>query len=143
MALRNDGLSITAIADKIGLSRVTVRKYVKADGFPEWSFRRTPLSAGTRHGEYLRTRWEDGVQDALTLWQELQLRGFHGSLRTVQRAVVPWRQGPTLRGRHTRRISRPPHEATWDHRPPSAAQAVWLLLLPIERLTAHQVAPSS
>jgi transposase len=139
MALRNDGLSITAIANKIGLSRVTVRKYVKADGFPEWSFRRTPLSAGTRHGEYLRTRWEEGVQDALTLWQELQQRGFHGSLRTVQRAVVPWREGPTLRGRHTRRLSRPPHEATWDHRPPSAAQAVWLLLLPIDRLTAHQV----
>jgi transposase len=116
MALRNDGLSITAIADKIGLSRVTVRKYVKADGFPEWSSRRTPLSPGTRHGEYLRTRWEDGVQDALTLWQELQQRGFHGSLRTVQRAVVPWREGPTLRGRHTRRINRPPHQATWDHR---------------------------
>src|SRR5437870_476229 len=88
--------------------------------------------------EYLRTRWEEGIQDALTLWQELQQRGFHGSLRTVQRAVVPWRAGPTLRGRHTRRISRPAHEATWDHRPPSAAQAVWLLLLPVERLTAHQ-----
>ena len=29
--------------------------------------------------------------------------------------------------------------ATWDHRPPSAAQAVWLLLLPLDRLTAHQV----
>ena len=80
-----------------------------------------------------------GVQDALTLWQELQQRGFHGSLRTVQRAVVPWREGPTLRGRHTRRLSRPPHEATWDHRPPSAAQAVWLLLLPLDRLTTHQV----
>jgi transposase len=139
MALRTDGLSLTAIADKVGLSRVTVRRYVNADGFPEWPSRRTPLSAGTRHGEYLRTRWEEGVQDALALWQELQQRGFHGSLRTVQRAVVPWRDGPTLRGRHTRRLSRLPHEATWDHRPPSAAQAVWLLLLPLDRLTTQQV----
>jgi transposase len=139
VALHADGLSITAIAAKVGLVRSTVRKYLRADGFPEWPSRRTPLSAGTKHGEYLRTRWEEGVQDALTLWQELQQRGFHGSLRTVQRAVVPWRAGPTLRGRHTRRISRPPLEATWDHRPPSAAQAVWLLLLPLDRLTAHQV----
>jgi transposase len=139
MALHADGLSITAIAARVGLSRVTVRKYVSADGFPEWPSRRTHLSAGTRHGEYLRTRWEEGVQDALTLWLELQQRGFRGSLRSVQRAVVPWREGPTLRGRHTRRLSRPPHDATWDHRPPSAAQAVWLLLLPHDRLTAHQV----
>jgi transposase len=139
MALHADGLSITAIAAKVGLCRPTVRKYVSSDEFPEWPSRRTPLSAGTRHGEYLRTRWEDGVQDALTLWQELQQRGFHGSLRTVQRAVVPWREGPALRGRHTRRLNRPPQEATWDHRPPSAAQAVWLLLLPLHRLTAHQV----
>jgi len=139
MALHADGLSITAIAAKVGLCRPTVRKYVSAGGFLEWPSRRTPLSAGTRHGEYLRTRWEEGVQDALTLWQELQQRGFRGSLRAVQRAVVPWRAGPTLRGRHTRRLSRPPLEATWDHRPPSAAQAVWLLLLPLDRLTAHQV----
>src|SRR6266849_10611367 len=139
MALHADGLSITAIAAKVGLVRSTVRKYVSADGFPEWPSRRTPLSAGTRYCEYLRTRWEEGVQDALTLWQELQQRGFDGSLRTVQRAVVPWREGPTLRGRHTRRLSRPPRQATWDHRPPSAAQAVWLLLLPRDRLTTQQV----
>ena len=87
MALHADGLSITAIAAKVGLCRSTVRKYLRADGFPEWSSRRTLLSAGTRHGEYLRTRWEEGVQDALTLWQELQQRGFHGSLRSIPIAL--------------------------------------------------------
>src|SRR3982074_3621577 len=105
MALHADGLSITAIAAKVGLCRPTVRKYVSADGFPEWPSRRTPLRAGTKHGEYLRTRWEEGVQDALTLWQELQQRGFHGSPRTVQRAVGPRREGPSLGGRPPRRGS--------------------------------------
>jgi transposase len=138
MRLHADGLSITAIAAEVGLSRMTVRKYVRADGFPEWSSRRTRLSAGTVHGEYLHRRWEEGVQDALTLWRELQQHGYRGSLRSVQRAVVPWRTGPTLRGRHTRRLGRKPQAVTWDHRPPSAAQAVWLLLLPLDRLTPEQ-----
>ena len=138
MRLRGEGFSITAIADEVGLTRQTVRKYVRADGFPEWAPRRTPLSAGTRHGEYLRTRWAEGVQDALTLWRELEQRGYRGSLRTVQRAVVPWRHGPALRGRHTRRLGRKPREVKWEHRPPSAAQAVWFLLLPLDRLTVEQ-----
>jgi transposase len=138
MRLRADGLSITAIAAEVGLSRMTVRKYVRAEGFPEWPSRRTRLSAGTVHGEYLRRRWAEGVQDALTLWRELQQHGYHGSLRSVQRAVVPWRTGPTLRGRHTRRLGRKPQAVTWDHRPPSAAQAVWLLLLSLDRLTREQ-----
>jgi len=138
MRLYSEGRSITAIAAEVGLTRQTVRKYVRADGFPEWSPRRTPLSAGTVHGEYLRTRWAEGVQDALTLWQELEQRGYRGSPRTVQRAVAPWRDGPTPRGRHTRRLGRKPRDVTWDHRPPSAAQAVWLLLLPLDRLTPEQ-----
>jgi transposase len=138
MRLHAEGLSITAIAAEVGLSRMTVRKYVRAEGFPEWPSRRTRLSAGTVHGEYLHRRWAEGVQDALTLWRELQQQGYRGSLRSVQRAVVPWRTGPTLRGRHTRRLGRKPQAVTWDHRPPSAAQAVWLLLLPLDRLTPEQ-----
>ena len=104
MALHADGLSISAIAAKVGLDRSTVRKYLRADGFPEWSARRTPLSAGTKHGEYLRTRWEEGVQDALTLWQELQQRGFHGSLRMALLCLVPtglWASWHFFRSAHT------------------------------------------
>ena len=138
MALQAQGQSITAIAARVGLSRMTVRTYVHAGSCPEWAPRRTRLRAGTRYGESLRTRWDEGVQDALPLWQELHGRGYRGSLRTVQRAVQPWRRGPALRGRYTRRLRRPPSASTWAHRPPSAAQAVWLLLRPLARLTGDQ-----
>jgi hypothetical protein len=70
--------------------------------------------------------------------RELEQRGYRGSLRTVQRAVASWREGPTPRGRNTRRLGRKPPDVTWDHRPPSAAQAVRLLLLPLDRLTIEQ-----
>ncbi len=138
VSLQAQGLSLTAIASQVGLSRPTVRKYLQADSFPEWAPRRTGLSPGTRHGEHLRARWRDGIQDATVLWQELQARGYRGSVRTVQHAVTPWRDGPALRGRPAHRLSRPPTEATWAHRPPSAAQAAWWLLQPLTTLTATQ-----
>ena len=83
IALRQDGWSLTEIGAIVGLSRPTVRKYVNAGSFPEWPARRTKLSAGTAHASYLQTRWQDGCRDATVLWQELQARGFTGSLRMV------------------------------------------------------------
>lgn len=138
VALHAQGLSATAIAVQVGLSRPTVRKYLQADGFPEWAPRRTGLSPGTRHGDYLQARWQEGIQDATVLWQELQARGYRGSVRTVQHAVKPWRDGPALRGRPAHRLSRPPTEATWTHRPPAATQATWWLLQPVAALTPTQ-----
>jgi transposase len=138
VALHGRGLSTAAIAAQVGLSRPTVRKYLQAGSFPEWAPRRTGLSPGTRHGEYLRTRWQQGIQDATVLWLDLQARGYRGSVRTVQHAVKPWRDGPALRGRQAHRLSRPPTEATWAHRPPSATQATWWLLQPVTALTPTQ-----
>jgi transposase len=138
VALHAQGHSLTAIAAQVGLSRPTVRTYVRAGRFPERSARRTLLSPGTTHGEYVRTRWQEGVQDAQVVWDELRTRGYRGTVRTVQRAVAAWREGPALRGRHTRRLPRRATPATWDHRPPSAAQAVWWLLRPVETLTAEE-----
>ncbi len=73
------GASLTAIAQQMGLARSTVRKYVHADGFPEWPPRRTPLHAGAVHMTYLRERWAAGCRDATILWAELRERGFTGS----------------------------------------------------------------
>jgi len=83
ITLRQDGWSLTEIAALEDLSRPTVRKYVTAGSFPEWSARRTKLSAGTAHASYLQARWQAGCRDATVLWQELQARGFTGSLRMV------------------------------------------------------------
>jgi transposase len=78
------------------------------------------------------------VQDAQVRWTERWARGDRGTVRTVQRAVATWRTGPALRGRHTRRLPRRAAPVTWEHRPPSAAQAVWWLLRPLDTLTAEE-----
>jgi len=140
VALREQGWSITAIGEQVGLSRPTVRKYLQAGAFPEWPARRTALSAGTPHAEHLRRRWMDGCHDATTLWQELRGRGFRGSLRTVQRAVAGWGARPRRRGRAAK-LPRPPDTvAPPPARPPSARHAVWLLLPPVDQLTPTQQA---
>lgn len=141
LALHQQGLTLTAIAAQLDLSRPTVRKYVQADGFPEWASRRTLLRPGSPHAEYLRTQWEAGVDDAVELWRELQARGFRGSARTVQHAVAAWRAGPVPKRRQPRGRRHAPTSVTWRHRPPSARQAVWLVLSAPDRLTEteHQM----
>jgi transposase len=151
IALHQEGLSLTAIAQQVSLARSTVRKYVHADGFPEWPPRRTPLHAGSVHTTYLQERWAAGCHDATILWTELRGRGFTGSLRMVQRAVAGWRPSPRVRGPRTQmddqlgssegacNSTAPPHASL--PAPPrglSPQQAVWLLLCPEAELTATQ-----
>jgi transposase len=138
IALRREGRSIAAIAAALGLSRPTVRTYVRAGEFPEWSARRTKLGAGTAHGTRLRARWNAGCRDATLLWQDLRARGFTGSLRMVQRAVAGWRVEPGRRGRAAKRVGVVPRPAPPRPRPPSPRQAVWLLLRPVDVLEPTQ-----
>jgi transposase len=140
VALYRAGYTLTAIAREVGLCRPTVRKYVHAGGFPEWPARRTKLSAGTAHGTYLQARWNAGCRDATILWAALRARGFTGGLRMVQRAVADWRVEPGRRGRAAKRAGGVPAPAPARPRPPSARQAVWLLLRPSEDLEPAQQA---
>jgi transposase len=149
IALYQAGRSLTAIAQQVGLSRPTVHKYVHADGFPEWPPRRTPLHAGSVYTAYLQERWAAGCHDATMLWTELQDRGFTGSLRMVQRAVASWRSAPRVRSPRARLNQQPCSAVSPDHEadpphpslptPPrglSPQQAVWVLLRPVESLSA-------
>jgi transposase len=138
IALRQEGWSLTEIGMLVGLSRPTVRKYVRAGSFPEWPARKTRLSAGTPAVTLLQQRWQEGYRDATVLWGELQAQGFTGSLRMVQRAVSSWRVEPPRTGWLARRTGSRPQPAPPRPRPPSARQAVWLLLRPIEDLEPEQ-----
>jgi hypothetical protein len=115
--LYQQGWLLADIGAEVGLSPPTVRKYVRATSFPEWGPRRIALGPGTRHGEYVRSRWQAGVREATLLWQELQAQGYHGTLRSVQRAVRAWRERPLGRSGQPPQRPRPAPAPTWDHRP--------------------------
>ncbi len=138
VALHRAGWSITAIAAKLGLARPTVRKYVHADASPAVPPRGHLLRAGTPHAAYLQRRWTEGCQDAPRLHEELQARGFTGSVRMVQRAVSGWRAGPRRRGRRPLDAPQGGHVSPPQVHPLSSRQATWLLLRSLDTLTAEE-----
>jgi transposase len=137
-ALHRAGWSITAIGERLGLCRQTVRKYVQSDAFPEWAPRRTLLRAGSAHAAYLRKRWGEGCHDAKTLHKEVRARGFTGSVRMVQRAVAGWREEPGRRGRRAPVAGAGECAAPPQPRRLSPRQATWLLLRPLDALNDEE-----
>jgi transposase len=139
IALHQEGKSLRALSEQLGLSRMTARKYLRAGGFPELAARRSLLGADSPHGAYLRERWAEGSTNAAELYRELQARGFTGSAGTVRRWVGAWRDSPARRGRPARRASRGIAPKPPSVRPPPPRQVLWLLLRsPEERSPAQQ-----
>ena len=117
MEMARQGLSQREIGRQCGLSRKTVRRWLRADGFPE---RRRSLrhSSVEVHREYLEQRWQQGCHNAAQLWRELQTQGFAGRPHTLR----DWLQKQYGRRRErqkqpTPRPSQPrtsPRKVTWQ-----------------------------
>ena len=77
------GLSQREIGRQCGLSRKTVRRWIKTGDFPERK-RHHRHSSVEAHREYLEQRWQQGCHNAAQLWRELQTRGFAGRPHTIR-----------------------------------------------------------
>jgi transposase len=124
--LRQAGHSVSAIARTLGLTRITVRKYLRAEACPVRVRHSRLLGPTSPHVAYLRERWAAGCDNAALLWAELRARGFTGSAGSVRRFLGAWRTTPRRRGRQPRppagRAPAPPPA------PPSPRQVRWWLL---------------
>jgi transposase len=140
-ALHRQGRSISAISRATGVTRPTVRRWLRAADLPERAPRPCRLHALSPHAAYLRARWDAGCRDAAALWRELRGRGFRGSAVTVRRHVQRWRAYPYQRraaGRPAAPGARPAPAPAASPRAPSPRQARWWLLTPPGRLTPAQ-----
>lgn len=130
-ALRATGLSIREVTKRLGLSRVTVRKYLRAEQFPERAGRRSASPSLARWDGPLRTRWAEGCTNARVLWEELTALGFRGSKRAVREYVSGWRK-----------TSSAATDLAPPTRPlplrPSSQQVRWWLTLPETELEPSQ-----
>lgn len=138
IALHRQGLSQREIGRQLGLSRITVRRYISADGFPERASRPKRPTNLTPYEPYLRERWTAGCRNAGLLWREIRERGFTGSASSVRLFLAAWRTVPGKGGRTPRNgqadngsSAAPVVQPT---RPLSPRQARWLLLRSIEDL---------
>lgn len=136
--LLTGGLSIRAITEQTGLSRITVRKYARADQFPQasWPKRGSMMSEWDPH---LRARWAQGCHDANILWRELRALGFRGASRTVRRHVASWRIPEAVRSADTPLQSAAPSTSSSPGKRPSPRQVRWWLVLPeVELMDAQR-----
>jgi transposase len=108
MRLHRLGWGTRRLAQQFGCSRTTVRRYVAAGGWQPF--------AGARRGrkldgveEWLRERFHRHRGNADVVRQDLEReRGIKVSLRTVERAVQPYRRELAAEARATLRFETPP-----------------------------------
>ena len=125
-----------AIAEKLGISRYAVRRYVNADTFPERRPHRRRPSMLDPFEPYLRKRWKEGCRNGMQLWRELRERGYPGSRKRVAQWVQQRRKepAPTTPKKYLSRSGGLP-SGSGAARGSSPRQQVWLLLREPEDLS--------
>lgn len=89
--LRQAGQSTRAIATHLGMSRRTVRTYLRAETCPMPGPRRHRRSLVDAWVPYLRARWAEGQRDAIGLFREIKALGFPGGRSIVCTRLARWR----------------------------------------------------
>jgi transposase len=125
-AAHQRGLTKGAIAREFGITRLTIRRYLRAKEFPERAprQRRSELDS---FREYLEKRWAEGCHNASQLCRELRQQGYGGRRSRVKEYVQPWRAG-----------SSPPSSKPRRTLPNVRLVALWLTKLPMQRSPDEQ-----
>jgi len=89
--LKQQGWSVSAIADELNLDRKTVRKHLVEAPQPYKRENPAPCKIDP-YRPYLRERWEQGVHNACKLLEEIRSRGYNGGYSQLKLVVLPWRE---------------------------------------------------
>lgn len=89
--LKQQGWSVSAIADELHLDRKTVRKHLLDAPQPYKRENPAPCKIDP-YRPFLRERWEKGVHNARKLLDEIRVRGYDGGYSQLKLAVTPWRE---------------------------------------------------
>ncbi|HLI57315.1 MAG TPA: ISL3 family transposase [Actinomycetota bacterium] len=84
-ARAGEGLSKEAIAERLGLNRKTVYKYLALTAPPTRRHGWRQESALAPYEGYLLRRWAEGCRKARRLWREIQAQGYPGAYQNVVR----------------------------------------------------------
>jgi transposase len=132
--LQRQGVSHQGIVRTLAMSPDTVRRYVRADTFPE----RAQYGLGSRLDASLpslHAGWAPGVRTPAALWRELRGQGYPGTVRVIERDVL--RLGQRLKGLTPHESAQFLQVAT-TFKTPSVRQVTSWLQRPPPVLTAEQ-----
>ncbi len=139
-SLRKQGLSHYVIAEVLGISRPTVRRFLATEHFPERHTgpraRRTSILAPYR--SFLAERWQAGCHNAHQLFREAKARGYSGSQAQLGRLIAGWRKLLPPASPPSQVKPRPTPTSPPKQQKISSQQASWLFILREEQLTAQQ-----
>jgi transposase len=128
-ALHRQEWSNRAIAQQLGIGRMTVVRSLQAPTFPERKGHTTTgKSVLTPYKERLLKRWNAGCREALQLFRDLQRRGYTGSYPTVARYIQRLRQAQGLRPREQHPGPGLPLVMEGRHKPLTTRRATRLVL---------------
>jgi transposase len=127
-ALHANGACVAHIAREVGISRMTVYRYLR-DGPPQR--KRHSVHGKLRvlepYEPHLLRRWAEGCRTATVLWREIQGQGYRHSVSNVQRFVAELRRaGPPPMGKARTALTKP-------HGPPPRQVAAIVLRRPAQR----------
>lgn len=125
--LHQQGWSLRAIAQHMGMERKTVRKYLHASQCPHPQARPSRSSRLDRYKPYLLERWNAGCRNAIKLLREIQAQGFDGKRSIVRAYLTQLRKAQGLPPR-----SRSPFGTDSSHdplqRPPTLRNLTWSII---------------
>ena len=124
VALRKQGFSHQAIAERVGVGHSTVQRWIEAGTFLERK-RREQASQLDPYLPFIRKRWEEGCHNMARLSRELTTKGYQGSYESVRNLVNSLRQGDR-------------HAPLQKETPLSSRQAAWVFLRRPEELTTEE-----
>jgi hypothetical protein len=132
--LREEGLSLKAIARTIGIERRTVRRWLKAGHAPTWRHADRGTSILDPYKAWLDERWRSGCNNAAALWRELWNRGFAGQYTVVRDwATQRRRQDPPVERKQA--VRNPALSMSRTSEPPTPRRAVRLLTSEPDKLS--------
>jgi transposase len=138
------GWTLDAIAQQVGLSRRTVQRYLQSPTFPE----RQPRHSRDRsildpYKATLLAGWNSGCRNGRHLFRTIRRQGFRGQYGIVALYVRRMRQAQGLAPRQRRSAQPLPAVTEAPRHRLTPRRATWLVLRPSERATDqdhHQLA---
>ena len=94
--LHEQGWTLSAIAQQVGLDRNTVRKYVSAPTFPERQPRPVRTSVLDPYKPYILKRWNEGCHTGVEIWRGLEQQAAECKATTVFKYISRLRQAHGL-----------------------------------------------
>jgi transposase len=124
IALREQGAKVKDIAQRVGLGRRTVQRWLKDGTYVETNYHHRHRSSFDRYEAYVRKRWDEGVHNIQQIWRAIKAQGYPHSDRALRRQLE------AVRGKKPAELE---EAGVLDHF--SAKKAVWLFVRPFDDLS--------